>query len=41
VGKVPFETAAKWALPFIACELVVILLVTFIPGLALFFAGYV
>lgn len=41
VGKVPFETAAKWALPFIACELVVILLVTFIPAIALFFAGYV
>jgi C4-dicarboxylate transporter DctM subunit len=41
VGKVPFETAAKWALPFIVCELVVILLVTFIPSIALFFAGFV
>lgn len=41
VGKVPFETAAKWALPFIACEVVVILLVTFFPSIALVFAGYV
>lgn len=41
VGKVPFETAAKWALPFIACEVVVILMVTFFPSIALFFAGYV
>lgn len=41
VGKVPFETAAKWALPFIACEIVVILLVTFFPSIALYFAGFV
>jgi len=41
IGKVPFETAAKWALPFIVCELVVILAVTFFPPIALFLAGYV
>lgn len=41
VGKVPFETAAKWAVPFIACEIVVILLVTFFPSIALYLAGYV
>lgn len=41
VGKVPFESAAKWALPFIACEIVVILLVTFFPGIALYLADFV
>ncbi|MEZ5812628.1 MAG: TRAP transporter large permease [Rhizobiaceae bacterium] len=41
VGKVPFETAAKWALPFIACEIVVIALVTLFPSIALYLAGYV
>ncbi len=41
VGKVPFETAAKWALPFIGCEIIVILLVTFFPSIALYLAGFV
>jgi C4-dicarboxylate transporter DctM subunit len=35
VGKVPFETAAKWALSFIACEVLVTRLVTFFPSIAL------
>ena len=36
VGGVPFETAAKWAIPFVICEAVVILLVTFFPPISLF-----
>ena len=36
VGNVPFETAAKWALPFVAAELLVILLVSFFPSISLF-----
>ena len=38
VGGVPFETAAKWAIPFVLCEVVVILLVTYFPSLSLFLA---
>ena len=36
VGGVPFETAAKWAIPFVLCEIVVILLVTYFPSISLF-----
>lgn len=36
VGGVPFETAAKWAIPFVICEALVILLVTFFPPISLF-----
>ena len=36
VGGVPFETAAKWAIPFVICEAVVILLVTLFPPISLF-----
>ncbi|MDN2663265.1 TRAP transporter large permease [Psychromonas sp. 14N.309.X.WAT.B.A12] len=39
IGNVPFETAAKWALPFVICEAVVILLVTFFPPISLFLTG--
>ncbi len=39
IGNVPFETAAKWALPFVLCEAVVILLVTFFPSISLFLAS--
>lgn len=41
IGNVPFETAAKWALPFIACEILVIILVTLFPPIALYLAGFV
>ncbi len=41
VGGVPFETAAKWAIPFVICELIVVLLVTYFPSIALFFASMV
>ena len=41
VGNVPFETAAKWALPFVFCELIVVLLVTYFPSIALFLASIV
>jgi len=39
IGGVPFETAAKWAIPFVLCELLVILLVTFFPPISLFLAS--
>ena len=39
IGGVPFETAARWAMPFVFCELIVILLVTFFPPISLFLAG--
>ena len=38
IGGVPFETAAKWAIPFVLCEVVVILLVTYFPSISLFLA---
>ena len=38
VGGVPFETAAKWAIPFVLCEIAVILLVTYFPSISLFLA---
>jgi len=41
IGNVPFETAAKWAIPFVICEACVILLVTFFPQISLFFASMV
>ena len=39
IGGVPFETAAKCAIPFVICELIVILLVTFFPSISLFLAA--
>ncbi len=36
IGGVPFAKASRAVLPFIACELVVVMLVTYIPGIALF-----
>ena len=41
IGGVPFETAAKWAIPFVLCEVVVILLVTYFPGISLYLASTV
>jgi C4-dicarboxylate transporter, DctM subunit len=41
VGGVPFETAAKWALPFVMCEMVVILLVTYFPSISLYLASMI
>lgn len=41
VGNVPFETAAKWALPFVACEVVVILLTSYFPSIALYLASMI
>ncbi|MBL6946011.1 MAG: TRAP transporter large permease [Rhodospirillales bacterium] len=39
VGGVPFETAAKWAIPFVICEAIVILLVSYFPSISLFLAS--
>jgi C4-dicarboxylate transporter DctM subunit len=39
VGGVPFETAAKWAIPFVICELIVILLVTYFPSISLYLSS--
>jgi len=36
IGGVPFARAARAAIPFVLCETVVILLVTFIPPIALY-----
>ena len=41
LGGVPFETAAKWAIPFVICELIVIMLVTLFPSISLYFASLV
>ncbi len=41
VGGVPFETAAKWAIPFVLCETFVILLVTLFPSISLYLASFV
>ena len=38
IGNVPFETAAKWAIPFVLCEVIVILLVTLFPPISLYLA---
>jgi C4-dicarboxylate transporter DctM subunit len=37
LGGVPFTTVARTVVPFIVCEMFVVLLVTFIPGISLFF----
>ncbi len=39
VGGVPFETAAKWAIPFVISELIVILLVSYFPSISLYLAS--
>lgn len=39
VGGVPFETAAKWAIPFVVSELIVILLVSYFPSISLYLAS--
>jgi C4-dicarboxylate transporter DctM subunit len=36
LGKVPFATAARYAIPFVLCEVVVILLVTYVKPIAMF-----
>lgn len=35
LGNVSFAKAAKWAIPFVLCEIVVVLLTTFVPEVAL------
>jgi C4-dicarboxylate transporter DctM subunit len=35
LGNVSFAKAAKWAVPFVLCEIVVVLLTTFVPAIAL------
>ena len=35
LGNVPFSTAAKWAIPFVLCELLVILIVSFVPAVSM------
>ncbi len=41
IGNVPFETAAKWAIPFVLCETFVIILVTLFPPISLYLASLV
>ncbi len=41
MGGVPFAKAAKWAIPFVLCEIVVVLLTTYVPGVALTLADLV
>lgn len=41
MGGVPFAKAAKWAIPFVLCEIVVVLLTTYVPGVALTLANLV
>lgn len=41
LGGVPFPKVARAVVPFIVCELIVILLVTYVPGISLFFANLV
>jgi C4-dicarboxylate transporter DctM subunit len=36
LGKVPFATAARYAIPFVICEVIVILLVTYVKPIAMF-----
>src|SRR5690606_17778765 len=40
IAGIPFTHAARAALPFVACEIVVLLLVTFIPGISLSFVNW-
>jgi C4-dicarboxylate transporter DctM subunit len=35
LGNVSFARAALWAIPFVICEIVVVLLTTFVPSIAL------
>jgi len=35
MGGVPFSTAAKWAIPFVLCEIVVMTMTTFVPEIAM------
>ena len=39
IAGIPFTQAARAAVPFIICEVIVILLVSFIPAIPLFFVG--
>jgi C4-dicarboxylate transporter DctM subunit len=41
IGGVPFARAAVWALPFVLCEIVVILLVTYVPPIAMYLPSLV
>ncbi len=36
LGKVPFSTAARYAIPFVICEVIVILLVTYVKPISMF-----
>jgi TRAP-type C4-dicarboxylate transport system permease large subunit len=31
MSNIPFTEAARWAIPFVLCEVVVMLLATFVP----------
>ncbi|MEO5696109.1 MAG: TRAP transporter large permease [Burkholderiaceae bacterium] len=35
MGGVPFSTAAKWAIPFVLCEIAVMTVTTFVPEIAM------
>lgn len=39
IAGIPFIKAARAVLPFVACEIVVLMLVTYIPGIPMFFVG--
>jgi C4-dicarboxylate transporter DctM subunit len=35
MGGVPFARAALWAIPFVICEIIVVMLTTYVPAIAL------
>jgi C4-dicarboxylate transporter, DctM subunit len=39
IAGIPFTKAAKAVLPFVACEIVALMIVTFVPGFTLFFVN--
>lgn len=39
IAGIPFTKAAKAVLPFVACEVVALMIVTFVPGFTLFFVN--
>ncbi len=39
IAGIPFTQAARAVLPFVACEIVVLLLVTYVPAISLFLVG--
>jgi len=40
IAGIPFMQAARAAIPFVVCELIVLGLVTFVPGISLIFVKW-